>query len=82
MTSLSLAVDNKTLSVSQLKRGMKVRIGDSVATVASMKWRNGTDGEKAHFISFKGRTAAALEISFHDREPILAHLDQDVIMAG
>lgn len=76
-----LAVANGTLKVSQLKKGMKIRLSETVATVADLKWRNGTDGQEPYLISFNGRLAAALEISFTDHELILAHLDEDVILA-
>ena len=75
-----LTITSNTIKVSQLHRGTRINLGDSVATVSGMKWRNGSNGAGPYFISFNGRVAAALEISFEDHAPMLAHPNQDVIV--
>jgi hypothetical protein len=61
--------------VSSLKRGMMVKLGNEYFEVVSMRYLDGKDGAKPHFISC-GRTSVAVEISFKGHDPVIAHPDQ------
>lgn len=62
-----------------LAPGEKISVEGNQATVVSLRYCNGTNGEPAQMfgaIDKFTKTAAALKIEFQDREPIYVHPGQ------